>query len=98
MGLALDSVVTSAVNPGAGPTAFTAATSGDSLTVRNFAASDYALLIALCRRGATSGFFRVRSPLLHDNVRGYMFTTGETPSLLAVPAEVGQRLQPQDAL
>lgn len=98
MGLGLDTVVTSAVNPGAGPTAFTTAASGDSLTVRNFVLTDYARLIGLARRGATSGFIRVRSPLLHDNVRGYMFTTGETPSLLGVPAEVAQPLIAQDTL
>ena len=98
MGLALDTVVTSAVNPGAGPASFTATTSGDSLTVRNFAPSDYARLLMIARRGATSGFFRVRSPLLHDNVRGYMFTTGETPSLHAMPAEIAQPLIAQDAL
>lgn len=97
-GLAIDTVVTSAVNPGAGPTSFGVTASGDSLTVRNFALSDYALLIQGTRRGATSGFFRVRSPLLHDNVRGIMFTTGETPSLLGLPAEVAQKLIAQDTL
>lgn len=97
-GLALDTVVTAATNPGAGPTSFTVTASGDSLTVRNFALTDYAALIGLCRRGATSGFFRVRSPLFHDNVRGIMFTTGETPSLLTMPAEVAQRLTAQDNL
>lgn len=98
-GFALDTVVTSAVNPGAGPTAFTTAASGDSLVVRNFAlGTDYAALIQLTRRGATSGFFRVRSPLLHDNVRGVMVTTGETPSLAAMPAEFYQRLIAQDTL
>ncbi len=98
MGLALDTVVTSAVNPGAGPTSFGVTASGDTLTVRNFALTDSAKLIQLCRRGATSGFARVRSPLLHDNVRGIMITTGETPSLLAVPAEFAQPLYPQDTL
>lgn len=97
-GLALDTVVTTALNPGAGPTSFTVTASGDTLTVRNFALTDYAALIGLGRRGATSGFFRVRSPLLHDNVRGIMVTTGETPSLLTMPAEVAQRLTAQDTL
>ena len=99
MGLALDTVVTAAVNPGAGPTAFTVTASGDSLVVRNFVlGTDYARLIQLTRRGATSGFFRVRSPLLHDNVRGIMVTTGETPSLAAMPAEIAQPLIAQDTL
>lgn len=99
MGLAIDTVVTSATNPGAGPASFTPGANGDSLTVRNFSLqTDTAKLIQLCRRGATSGFARVRSPLLHDNVRGIMFTSGETPSLLAIPAEYAQSLQAQDTL
>lgn len=99
MGMALDTVVTSAVNPGAGPTAFTTAVSGDSLVVRNFnLQTDTAKLVQLTRRGGTSGFARVRSPLLHDNVRGIMFTSGETPSLAAIPVEFAQRLTAQDTL
>ena len=98
MGLALESIVTSAVNPGAGPTAFTTAVSGDTLTVRNFTPSSYAKLIQLTRRGATQGFIRVRSPLLHDNVRGIMITTGQTPSLFAMPEQVSQNLYAQDTL
>src|SRR5215472_4984726 len=98
MPLALDTIVTSAVNPGAGPASFTTAVSGDSLTVRNFPQSATARLIQLYRRGATSGFFRVRSPLLHDNVRGIMFTSGETPSLFALPERTSQALQAQDTL
>lgn len=98
MPLALDTVVTSAVNPGAGPTAFTTTASGDSLVVRNTSQANTPRLIQITRRGATSGFFRVRSPLLHDNVRGIMFTTGETPSLLALAEYVSQTLYPQDTL
>lgn len=97
MGLAADTVVTSALNPGAGPTAF-AAVAGDSLVVRNFAPTATAKLVQLTRRGATAGFFRVRSPLLHDNVRGIMFTTGETPSILGIPHDIAQTLYAQDAL
>src|SRR5262245_38608280 len=98
MGLALDAIVVSAVNPGAGPTAFTTAVSGDSLSVRNFPDSAVAKLIQITRRGATAGFLRVRSPLLHDNVRGIMFSTGQTPSELTIPAEIAQPLYAQDTL
>ena len=97
MGLAIDTIVTRATNPGASFTAF-AATTGDSLQVRNFAPSDVCKLIQLIRRGATSGGFRVRSPLLHDNVRGIQFITGQTPSLWAIPQETAQNLYAQDAL
>lgn len=97
MGYALDTIVTSAVNPGAGPATF-AASPGDSLVVRNFAPASEAKLIQITRRGATTGFFRVRSPLLHDNVRGIMVTTGQTPSLFALPERVSQPLYAQDGL
>lgn len=98
MGMALDTIVTSAINPGAGPTAFTAAVSGDSLQVRNFPDSAVAKLIQMTRRGATTGFMRVRSPLLHDNVRGIMVTSGQTPSLWSIPQETAQPLYGQDTL
>jgi hypothetical protein len=98
MGLAIDTIVTSAINPGAGPTAFTTAASGDSLQVRNFPDSAQAKLIQMTRRGATTGFFRVRSPFLHDNVRGIMFTSGQTPSMWSIPMEVAQPLYGQDTL
>lgn len=99
MGLAIDTIVTSAVNPGAGPTAFLGTVSGDPLQVRNFnLGTDTARLIQIIRRGATAGFARVRSPLFHDNIRGIMFTTGETPSLAAIPAEYAQTLVAQDTL
>ena len=97
MGLAADTVSTFATNPGAGPTSF-GASPGDSLTVRNFSLQNTAKLLQLTRRGATSGFFRVRSPLLHDNVRGIMLTTGETPSLLGIPHDIAQPLYAQDNL
>lgn len=97
MGLALDTIVTRATNPGAAFTA-TTAVPGDSLVVRNFADSAQANLVNLIRRGATSGAFRVRSPLLHDNVRGIAFTTGQTPSIFALPRELSQRLYAQDTL
>lgn len=97
-GLALDTIVTSATNPGAGPTAFTTAASSDSLVIRNFNNPAICRLIQMHRRGATSGFFRVRSPLLHDNVRGIMFTSGQTPSLWATPLEQEQKLYAQDTL
>lgn len=97
-GLAIDTIVTSAVNPGAGPTAFATTASGDSLVIRNFADVAKAKLIQMARRGATAGFFRVRSPLMHDNVRGIMFTTGQTPTLFPLPENVAQPLYAQDTL
>ena len=97
MGLALDLVATRILNPGATFTA-TAAVPGDSLTVRNFVPTAQAYLINLIRRGATSGAVRVRSPLLHDNVRGIAITSGQTPSIFGLPRELSQQLNAQDGL
>lgn len=97
MGLALEVISTFVANPGATFTA-AAASPGDSLNVRNFATTDSAVLVNLIRRGATSGAARVRSPLLHDNVRGIAITTGQTPSIFGLPRELSQPLYAQDRL
>ena len=95
---AIDTVYTSAANPGAGPTAFAAAV-GDSLNVRDFnAATATAELRQLIRRGATAGYARVRSPRLHDNVTGINMYSAETVDTLSFPGELGQPLYPNDTL
>jgi len=96
MGLAIDTVGFVATNPGA-LLAATAST-GDSFTVRNFAQTDSAKLLALGRQGVTEGLVRVRSALLHDFVRGIMFTPSETPAAVLLPRSVSQLLHPQDVL
>lgn len=95
MGLAIDTVAFSATNPGSSGAAATV-TSGDSFTVRQ--ATGRAILEEMIRQGATSGFLRVRSPLLHDNVRGIMYTTGDTPARMLLPPDAGQVLTPLDNL
>lgn len=97
MGQAIDTIMGIATNPSTTPTALTMA-SGDSLTVRSFAQPDTAKLEQMLRRGATAGLFRVRSPLLIDNVTGLALRTSETPSQLLLPREVGQPLQSGDTL
>lgn len=97
MGLAVDTISTFVANPGAAGAAVTVAT-GDSLTVRNFAATDFAKLTKIIRVGATEGFVQVTSPLLHDDVRGVRFQTAESPSVLSFPRDIGQPLQPSDTL
>lgn len=97
MGLAIDTVGFFATNPGATITAATVSP-GDSFTIRSFAPSSSAFLEEIVRKGATAGMVRVRSPLVHDNVRGVMFSTGETPSRFLLPPEVGQVVQSQDNL
>ena len=95
---AIDSVYTSVVNPGAGPTA-TAAAAGDSLNIRNFdSTSKRAYLEHAFRRGATAGFARIRSPRLHDNVTGINWDSGEAVDTLTIPHEMNQPLYPVDTL
>lgn len=98
MGLAVDTVLCAATNPGAGPTAATVAASGDTLAVRNSNSARKAYLENIIRQGATAGFVQVRSPMLHDNVQGIRITPAESPALYALPEEVDQVLQPQDNL
>jgi hypothetical protein len=98
MGLAIDTVLVSAVNPGAAGTVGTIAPSGDTLSVRNFGGTDSAYLENIIRMGTTAGFVQVQSPLLHDNVFGIRITPAESPSVYSLPAELTQSLQAQDTL
>lgn len=98
MGLAMDTILTSAVNPGAGGGTAIVTPSGDSLSVRNFPNQNAAYLEGFTRMGTTAGFAQVRSPLLHDNVQGVRITPGESPSYFSLPVDSQQMLQPQDTL
>lgn len=98
MGLAIDTVLVAAINPGAGGAVGTITASGDSLSVRNFNPPDQAYLEGIIRMGTAAGFVGVTSPLLHDNVRGIRITPSESPAVYALPAEVTQGLQAQDTL
>lgn len=72
---------------------------GDSASIRNFPQTSEALLLAAFSDHVTSVQpFRVRSPLLHDNVQGIRFFPGQTPSQQLLPQQVAQRLHPQDLL
>ena len=78
MGAALETVVGNASSPSSTYTALTMNT-GDSLTVRNFPPANPAYLMALFRHDATAGVTRLRSPLLHDNVKGIHLALSENP-------------------
>jgi hypothetical protein len=97
MGLAVDSIGLYAANPGASGAAPTV-NSGDSLTIRAYTPSAYAGLENIYKQGATEGFIQVRSPLLHDNVRGIRFTPSETPTALLEPAWPSEIVKPMDTL
>jgi hypothetical protein len=94
---AIDTVGFAATNPGAAGLAGVPAP-GDSFVVRNFAQTNNARLMAIFRQGVTEGMVRVRSALLHDFVRGIMFTPSETPAAMLMPRYATQVLHPQDVL
>ena len=98
MGLAADTVLASAVNPGAGGATAVVTTSGDSNVVRYFNPSSNAYLDLVTRMGTTAGFAQVTSPALHDAVTGIRVTPGESPSVFAMPAGGSQPLEPGDTL
>lgn len=74
MGMAFEVIDTFVTNPGAAGAA-TAGFPGDTLTVRNFEQPANAWLINSWSAAATAGFYRIRSPRLHDNVQGIRFRT-----------------------
>jgi hypothetical protein len=98
MGLAADTVLVSAVNPGAGGAVGVTAPSGDPLTVRNVTDTGSAWLDLITRMGTAAGFVQVVSPLLHDPVTGLRITPAESPSVFGLPGAGSQRLQAQDTL
>jgi hypothetical protein len=99
MGLAIDTVGFTALNPGAAPAAGNAVVNGgDSFTIRNYGpATGKAYLDFVTRQGAASGFVEVRSPLLHDNAKGLHYITTETPAVLLLPQQIGQPVRSADA-
>jgi len=99
MGLAIDTVLAFATAGAASPfpTAL-AATPGDSLTVRNFAATDTAQLEAIIYSAGGGQKFRLTSPRLHDPNTGLTFQPGEVPSAFTLPREAGVTLYPGDTL
>ena len=84
-------------NPGASNTPYVAA-GGDSLVNRFFQAPATATLIAFEREGATAGYFRVRSPLLYDNVKGIHIAVAGGQTIFALPAMGVQPIYSQDTL
>ncbi|HXG40219.1 MAG TPA: hypothetical protein VNJ28_04680 [Candidatus Limnocylindrales bacterium] len=72
---------------------------GDSLAVRNFPDAASAWLFGVRSQHVTSAQpFRIRSPLLHDNVQGLRFYPQETTSPGELDEATPQRLYPQDVL
>ena len=97
MGKALEIISGSASAPGATLTALTMA-SGDSLTVRNFEDGKARLLTLWPTGKTTLGAFQVRSPRLHDNVRGIQVENPVTPNYPPLWSQFLQELVAQDTL
>src|ERR1700746_3161363 len=99
MGVAIDTILVAATNPGS---SFAAATivsgNSDTLTVRNFPQQNRAQIVDVIRRHGTAGGTRIISPLMHDNVTGMTWYSTENPSILAMPDYFGQPVQPGDTL
>lgn len=95
---AIDTIASFQATSGASFAAGTMA-AGDSATIRNFPPTATAKLLAAYYDAVTATApWRVRSPLLHDNVRGIQFYPGQTPSESLLTAEMAQTLEPQDTL
>lgn len=79
------------------PTALAAAP-GDSLSIRNFPAGQYANLEALFYDAGGSQRVRVVSPNLHDNQTGLTFEPLEAPAQFLIPGDASVALQANDQL
>ena len=97
MGLAIETLAFRVANPSSTFTAVTMAT-GNSAVVREFTKGTNTVLEHVTRQGATSGAWRILSPVLHDNVTGLTYIFNETPSVLWMPDYVGEPMQPADTL
>jgi hypothetical protein len=86
-----------ATNPGATTTALTAST-GDSFTVRSFDATQAAYLLGAWGQEGSAGFLQIRSPRMHDNVRGIRLPIQATTTRDELGYASREMLYPQDAL
>ena len=71
---------------------------GDSLSVRNFPAGQYAQIEALVYSAGGGQRVRVVSPNLHDNQTGLTFEPAEVPAQFLVPQDASVGLQANDQL
>lgn len=82
------------------PAALTAlaAVQGDSLAIRNAPLDSKAQILSLWADVQTAGTLQVRSPKLHDNVRGIRYGTTVADPRPFFPRGVGQRVLANDVL
>lgn len=75
-----------------------AAVAGDSLAIRNAPLESKAMMLQLWTDVQTIGTVQVRSPKLHDNVRGIRYGTTLDDMRPVLPRGVGQRVYANDVL
>lgn len=97
MGKVLEIIAGSASAPGATLTALTMA-NGDSLTVRNFVNGKARIITAWPTGKITAGALQIRSPRMHDNVRGIQLVSPVTPVSPPLFSPFMQSLVAQDQL
>lgn len=97
MGLGMEVILAQATAPGAVTTNFPAA-GGTTLTIRNAPFDAPVFLLNIWADFQANGFIQVRSPKLHDNVRGYRLDTTISEVKPLIPAYMKQILIPQDAI
>ncbi len=97
MGLALEVIAAQATNIGAGPTNLPAI-AGSTLVVRNARLDSRVWLLNFWAHLQVTGFVQLRSPRLHDNVRGLRAGIRLNESVPRLAEGVKQSLVPQDTL
>jgi len=97
MGALFDTAAFYVSNPSTSETAYTAA-SGDSLVNRFFQAPATSSLVTFDRSGATAGVYRVRSPLMYDNVKGIHIAEAAGKTIFNLQAPNVQPMYSQDTL
>src|SRR5437899_11282288 len=98
MGLGMEVVSGRATAPGVAAFAALTANTGNSFVVRNAAFADPIYLLQMWNKNNAAGNLRLRSPKLHDNVRGIHYNAIATDVLPMMPARFRQPLSPQDQL
>jgi hypothetical protein len=75
-----------------------AAVQGDSLAIRNAPIDSKAQILQIWADVQTAGTLQIRSPKLHDNVRGIRYGTTVADTRPFLPRGCGQRVYPNDVL
>lgn len=100
MGIAIDTIGTFVTAGATNPTSLKTVTvsTGDSLQVRSFPATNTAVLEQMFYQGVTKGKVRVTSPLMHDNVSGITMASADTDSAWILGKYNKQQVYPTDTL